>query len=167
MIPFLEHRLRAIYLEDHYAGSTGGLEMSRRLLASNGDTAWEGPLRRLCKEIDEDRETLRKVMEALGIRRNLPKVAGAWTMEKAGRLKLNGRIRSYSPLSRLVELEFLQIGITGKQGLWEALSAAGGQGLESFDLEALAKRAKGQREAVKKLHLKAAEVAFEGEEAQA
>jgi len=165
VIPFLEQRLRGIYLEDHFAGSTAGSEMARRLLSSNRDTAWEGPLRKLSEEIDEDRATLRRVMEALGVRRNLPKVGGAWAMEKAGRLKLNGRVRGYSPLSRLVELEFLQIGITGKQGLWEALAAGGGQGLEDFDLAALAKRAQKQRKAVKALHRKAAEEAFEGETA--
>jgi len=163
----LEQRLRAIYLEDHFAGSMGGCEMVRRLLSSNRDSAWEGPLRKISEEFDEDREALRRVMETLGVRRNLPKVAGAWTMEKAGRLKLNGRIRGYSPLSRLVELEMLQIGISGKQGLWEALEAGGSQGLEDFDLAALAKRAEKQRDQVKRLHLKAAEEAFEGEAAPA
>jgi hypothetical protein len=163
VIPFLEQRLRAIYLEDHFAGSMGGIEMARRLVGNNADTAWEGQLRKICAEIEDSRERLREVMETLGVRRNLPKVAGAWTMEKAGRLKLNGRIRGYSPLSRLVELEMLQIGITGQQGLWEALDVTSGQDLDAFDFKALAKRAEKLREEVKRLHLKAAEEAFEGE----
>ena len=41
--------------------------------------------------------------------------------EKLGRLKPNGQILGYSPLSRLVELETLALGITGKRSLWEAL----------------------------------------------
>ena len=52
------------------------------------------------------------------------KPAVAWIAEKAGRLKLNGQIRGYSPLSRLVELEGLEVGVTGKRSLWQALSRA-------------------------------------------
>jgi hypothetical protein len=36
-------------------------------------------------------------------------------------LKLNGQLRGYSPLSRLDELELLQIGVAGKRRLWRAL----------------------------------------------
>ena len=50
--------------------------------------------------------------------RTTPKSAGAWTAEKFGRLKPNGQLTGYSPLSRLVELEGLKLGITGKLGLW-------------------------------------------------
>lgn len=41
--------------------------------------------------------------------------------ERVGRLKLNGRLRGYSPLSRFVELEFLLMGIEGKKQLWTTL----------------------------------------------
>jgi len=60
-------------------------------------------------------------MERLAVRRNTAEIAGAWAAEKLGRLKLNGRLRGYSPLSRLLELEMLHIGITGKLELWQAL----------------------------------------------
>ena len=39
---------------------------------------------------------------------------GAWTAEELERLKLNGQLAGYSPLSRLVELEGLAVGIEGK-----------------------------------------------------
>jgi hypothetical protein len=155
-----EHRLRAIYLEDHFAGATAGVEMARRVLGANRGTAWEAPLRELCEEVEEDRATLRTAMEVLGVRRNLAKVAGAWSLEKAGRMKLNGQLRGYSPLSRLIELEALKIGITGKRGMWEALEAGDSSGLESFDLAALAARAESQARKVEALHRKAAEEAF-------
>jgi hypothetical protein len=38
-----------------------------------------------------------------------------------GRLKLNGRLLGYSPLSRLVELETLALGVHGKLALWRSL----------------------------------------------
>jgi hypothetical protein len=40
----------------------------------------------------------------------------AWGIEKVGRLKLNGQLTGYSPLSRVVELEGLLAGIAGKRG---------------------------------------------------
>ena len=43
------------------------------------------------------------------------------TGELIGRLKANGRFRQRSPLSNVVELELLALGIMGKRKLWEAL----------------------------------------------
>ena len=40
---------------------------------------------------------------------------------RSGRLKPNGQLTGYSPLSRVVELEGLALGITGKLALWKAL----------------------------------------------
>jgi len=42
-------------------------------------------------------------MEELGVSRSRLKPAGAWVLEKLGRVKLNGQLRGYSPLSRLLE----------------------------------------------------------------
>jgi hypothetical protein len=38
--------------------------------------------------------------------------------ERLGRLKLNGRLLAYSPLSRFEELDFLIMGIDGNKTLW-------------------------------------------------
>jgi hypothetical protein len=82
-------------------------------------------------------------MTALGAERSALKPAAAWVLEKAGRLKLNGQIRGYSPLSRLVELEGLEAGVSGKRALWQALSSAfdGDPRLAQFDLDGLVARA--------------------------
>ena len=45
----------------------------------------------------------------------------AWVAEKVGRVKPNGQLRGYSPLGRMVELEALITGVTGKLSLWRAL----------------------------------------------
>jgi hypothetical protein len=150
-------RLRAIYLNDHLAGATLGVELARRLRSSNeGDPAFGAPLATLCAEIEADRDTLRQAMEKLGVARRRLKPAGAWAAEKVGRLKLNGRLRGYSPLSRLLELEALAVGIAGKEQLWQALERTGGGELAGFDLERLAERAARQRAAVERLHAEAA-----------
>lgn len=152
----IERRLLAIYLNDHLAGATGGVELARRARSSNRGTKWGEALEGICAEIEADRATLERVMQQLAIRRNTAKIAGAWTAEKLGRLKLNGRLTGYSPLSRLLELEMLHIGITGKLELWEALQRTQGSKLSQFDLPGLIERAELQREAVERLRIDAA-----------
>jgi hypothetical protein len=156
----IERRLLAIYLSDHLAGATGGVELARRARSSNRGTKLGETLEQICAEIEADRTILEQVMERLGVKRNRPKVVGAWAAEKLGRLKLNGRLTGYSPLSRLVELELLHIGITGKIQLWQALDETQSTKLAQFDLPGLVKRAESQRAAVERLRLDAAREAF-------
>jgi hypothetical protein len=77
-------------------------------------------------------------------------------MEKLGRLKLNGRLTGYSPLSRLLELETLHLGITGKRELWRALERALGNDVPGFEFEELARRAERQAAEVEEHRLAAA-----------
>jgi len=150
-------RLLAIYLNDHLAGATLGVALARRLRSSNrDDDALGEPLAEICSEIEADRVTLERVMELLEIRRGFVKPAAAWVGEKAGRLKLNGQLSGYSPLSRLVELELLHIGITGKMRMWKALQHSLGERAGEFDFGQLAERAARQRGRVEDLHLDAA-----------
>ncbi len=153
-------RLLAIYLNDHLAGSSAGVALARRLRASNEDEPEFGPpLAAVCGEIEADRETLEQLMKQLGVRRDPAKPALAWVGEKLGRLKLNGQLHGYSPLSRVVELEGLALGIGGKLQLWRALERSL-DSVEGFDFEQLGDRAASQRERVEALRLAAAVRAF-------
>ena len=158
----LDRKLLGIYLNDHLAGSTVGLELSRRARDSNKGNEYGDVLERVAKEIEEDRETLQRLMKDLGVRRDHPKVAVAWVAEKFGRLKPNGRLISYSPLSRLVETESLALGIAGKLSLWEALAEVAGEDarLDPEELHRLAERAERQRKEVWQLRQRAAGEAF-------
>jgi hypothetical protein len=144
----VRRRFMAIYLNDHLAGATVGLELVRRAARENAGSSlglFLGGV--LLPEINEDRETLRRLMAELRIRVSAPKIAAAWTVEKIGRLKLNGAVRHYSPLSRLLELEGLAAGIDAKRALWLALAAAIGDanGIAGVDFDQLAMRAESQR----------------------
>jgi hypothetical protein len=144
----VNRRLVAIYLNDHLAGATLGLELVRRAARENAGSSLGLFLNDvLLPEIADDRETLRRLMSQLGVQVSTPKVAAAWALEKFGRLKSNGSVRQYSPLSRLLELEGLAAGIEGKRGLWVALAAAtaGSEGVADFDFDQLARRAESQR----------------------
>lgn len=157
------NRLLGIYLNDHVAGATLGVELARRLRSSNRDDPEFGkPLARICGEIEADRETLVRLMERLGIKRDPLKPTLARVAERLGRLKLNGQLRGYSPLSRVLELEVLASGIGGKMQLWNALEQSFGDSLDGFDFHALAERADRQGQQVEDLHLKAATRALPG-----
>ena len=147
--------LLAIYLNDHLAGSIGGVETARRARGNNEGTEFGAPLATLCAEIESDRETLEAVMKELGVARSRIKPAIGWLGEKVGRLKPNGQLRGYSPLSRVVELELLLLGISGKLRLWVLLEELVGARLDT-DFAALAARAEGQRARVEDLQLEAA-----------
>jgi len=150
-------RLLAIYLNDHLAGAALGVELARRLRSSNRDDPEMGaPLAEICGEIEADRETLVALMDRLGVARNPVKPALARVAERLGRLKLNGQLRGYSPLSRMLELEILSSGIGGKVQLWNALEGRFDESLGGFDFDALAARADDQGQRVEDLHLKAA-----------
>jgi hypothetical protein len=153
--------LLAIYLNDHLAGATAGVELARRLLGSNrGDPEFGPALAELCSEIEADRETLKAVMDQLGADQSKLKPLAATLGERLGRLKLNGRWWSYSPLSRLDELELLQVGVVGKRRLWRALERTHAEDLSDFELGALAERATEQLRRLEALHLKAADLAL-------
>jgi hypothetical protein len=152
----------AIYLQDHLAGSTAGLELARRVHASNGDGEFGAFLEELVSEIELDRRTLLELMGRLGIGEDRVKTALAWAGEKAGRLKLNGELLSYSPLSRLVELEGLALGVHGKLGMWRSLReiADTDDRLRDFDLEAPIARAERQARRLEARRRRAAEEAL-------
>jgi hypothetical protein len=156
----MNRRLLAIYLNDHLAGATVGVELTRRAAGENAGSALGTFLHdSLLPEIAEDRETLERLMRHLGCTRSRPKVAAGWLIEKLGRLKLNGELRRYSSLSRLLELEGLVAGIEAKRALWVTLAVVTGQegvGVPVFDFQALTERAESQRSRVEEHRVAAA-----------
>jgi hypothetical protein len=134
-------RYLPIYLHDHLAGATRGVELARRSRRSNEGTELGELLAWLHGQLVEDRAALVAVMKRHGARQSLGKVAGAWAAEKLGRLKPNGHLATYSPLSRLLELEGLAGGIELKRALWLALQEAGAE-----ETQGLIERATEQRE---------------------
>ena len=155
----METKLIGIYLNDHLAGSIVGGELAKRAASSNEGTELGAFLERLAEEIDEEREVLKALLDHYDVAQNRFKPPIAWVAEKAGRLKPNGQLTGYSPLSRLVEVEGLKLGVTGKLGMWRALAATQ-SGLESFGLDRLIAQAEEQRDQLEKHRLEAAAVAF-------
>jgi hypothetical protein len=157
----VNRRRLSIYLNDHMAASTGAVELVRRAASSNRGTHYGDTLAELRTEIEEDREALIAIMGRLGVGVDQARNALGWVAEKVGRLKLNGQLTGYSPLSRLEELEILELGVTGKLLLWESLGRAAAGDVSEADLARLADRARTQRERLERLRLDAAAEALD------
>jgi hypothetical protein len=82
--------------------------------------------------------------------------------DKAGRLKLNGSLWRRSPLSSVVELELLRLGVEGKAAAWRTLRAQAERDtrLDKEQLNELLLRAGRQAEALEELRVIAASRAF-------
>ncbi|HEV2754513.1 MAG TPA: hypothetical protein VG318_01895 [Actinomycetota bacterium] len=154
--------LLSIYLNDHRAGAVAGVELAKRTLGNNRGTEYEAFLERLLADIQEDQTTLERIIERSNLPKSPVKPGLAWASEKVGRLKLNGAITGYSPLSRLVELEALRLGIQGKWCLWRSLKEARPEGTAVTDeeLDELIARAEAQLEVVEEHRLAAARTAL-------
>jgi hypothetical protein len=160
----VNEKLLRIYVQDHHAGSTAGLELARRIRGSNKGNEYGKVMAKLVDEIAADQKALESIMDELGFGADRVKDLGAWALEKAGRLKLNGQITGYSPLSRVVELEGLMTGITGKISLWAALLQIADEEsrLDAARLERLRERGESQLATVEELRERAAREAFAG-----
>ncbi|MDI5977243.1 hypothetical protein [Amycolatopsis magusensis] len=150
------------YLNDHLAGATGGVDLSRRLAAAERDTDYGPELRWVAAEIAEDRRSLLEIMNGLDVVLARHKAALAWAAEKVGRLKFNGKLFRRSPLSRVVELEAVRLGVEGKAACWRALRhrAVGDSRLDVTALDRLLERAGEQSETVERLRVRATTEAF-------
>jgi hypothetical protein len=146
----MSDRLLGIYLRDHHAASAGGVALARRAM---------GPSHPLAEQIASDRKTLERVMSQLDIESSATKVGLVRVAELLGRLKLNGHLFKHSPLSRVVELEVLVVGIRGKEALWTALLTTG-LSFQGIDLDALVESARAQAREVDEQRLSAVASAF-------
>lgn len=154
--------LLGTYVNDHLAGATGGVELIRRLAAAERRTDYGPELRRLAAEIAEDHRGLLGLMDRLEVPRAKHKEALAWAGEKVARLKFNGRLFTRSPLSRVVELEAMRLGVEGKAAAWRTLRqrAVHDSRLDVAELDRLLERANEQSETLERLRMRAVTEAF-------
>lgn len=138
------------YLRDHLAGSEAARAMLQRA-AQGDDGAFFAALDR---EIAEDQEALKSLIDHFGSTESMVKKAGAWLSEKMTRLKLDDL---KNPLDRFEMLEVLLLGVRGKRALWEALHKGlkDSQLPESLNLSDLIARARAQQERIETRRLEA------------
>ncbi len=162
LLPYTDsspHALLGIYLNDHLMGATSGVKLSRRMASHQSEPANRAVLTRLSYEIAEDRETLIALMRQLDVKVQTHRVVAGWVGERLGRLKLNGTLLTRSPLSDLLELEAMRLGVEGKRCLWRILQrvATADRRISATEMETLEQRALGQIEELESIRLEAAE----------
>jgi hypothetical protein len=149
----------AIYLNDHLAGAVAGVGLARRL-ADGGSIPAD-----VANEIEEDRAALVDLMRTLDVPVRKYKAGLGWAAEKVGRLKLNGRLVGRAPLSRVLELETMRLGVEGKAAGWRTLRirADVDTRLDGARLDRLIERAGKQIELLEAARITAAAEVFVGE----
>lgn len=114
------HRFR-IYLNDHR-----GLLAAEGAVAERSRQANAGELGRLLHRVVEqntrDQTVVDELLDRVGGTANPLKKFGALAGERVGRLKLNGQLKGYSPLSRVIEIESLLASTAVRRVMWQAIS---------------------------------------------
>lgn len=143
-----EASLLGVYLNDHLAGATFGMELASRVVRAHRDMEGGESLDRFAQEVGEDRASLMEIMAALDVPVRQYKVLLGWVAEKAGRFKPNGHLLDRSPLSSLEEFELMRLGVEGKGAGWRTLQtlAERDDRLDRARLDELLARAQRQAE---------------------
>jgi hypothetical protein len=138
--------LLSVYLNDHLATATGVLALARRAAGSHRSTAGASDLGNLVGQLAEDRRTLIEIMARLDVPRTRYKEPLALAAERLGRWKPNGSLLRRSPLSSVVELEALTLGVTANRSTWRTLGQliATRAALDPDELDTLVSRADSQ-----------------------
>jgi len=92
-----------IYLDDHRAGAAAGTDLARRLWRKNRSGPWGAELKGIREMLEAEKETLDSVRAAVGVSGGHGKRALAVLSAQAARLKPNGHLLGYSPLTKVVE----------------------------------------------------------------
>ena len=149
----ITRRYLRVYLNDHLCGSIAGCSLARRAVANATVPEIRASLEVLVPEIESDRQALRNLMRRFGVPADPVKVGAGYVLERVGRFKLNGHLVKRSPLSSVVELEILSLGVEGKLALWRNLRSVSSVTELSEALAELIDRAEAQRAELERLRL--------------
>ena len=158
----MAHRALDLYLNDHLAGATFGVDLARHLESHARDPEQATRFRDLADQIETDRQTLCRVMDRLGTTRNPVKQATTWTAEKLSRARLIGLRILAGELGLFTALEMLSLGVEGKASLWRELRDLSDRypELDAVELDGLIARAEDQRRALEAERVAAGRRAF-------
>jgi hypothetical protein len=146
----------SVYLKDHLADETRGLELVRRAISENKGTRLGTFLELLGWELEEDRESLVALMGRLGVHRGRVGVVVPRIAEKVGR----PRLARNSALSTLAKLETLDLRINAKLDMWNALRSGVADRVDGIDFDELIRRAERQADALERRRLDVAAAAL-------
>ncbi len=152
----------ATYLNDHLGGSMAGRDLAEKIASENEGTELGSFMAGVLAAIEEDRSTLEDIMKQVGVERAVVKQAAGRLAERLSRLRMHQTVTRDPGLSRLMELEALILGITGKLAVWRTLRelAPREPRLGGVDLDDLMGRAREQLRGLEEHHRAMAADAF-------
>ena len=150
----------ASYFNDHLAGSVGAMELLEHWAELHDSNPLGVFFSEIRAEIGADQNTLRNMMNSLGIEESNLRKAGAWAAEKAGRARLMIAGDEPGSLGLVLTLEGLILGITRKKLLWHALDAAKPAQLNGYNFQELFGRADEQIKRIEAERIRAVKEAF-------
>ncbi len=155
----------ATYLNDHFGGSVGAVEILDHLIETYEDLPIAGFCQQLRDEVSRDQETLREIMRALGVSESGMRKAGAWLVEKFSRAKMRVKGEEVGEPGLVLALESLVLGIKGKELLWRTLGVLRPTWppLDRFDFATLRESAINQGARTDAERLRVAQAAYQPE----
>ena len=162
----MAHKALDVYLNDHLAGAMLGTDLAEQIGDMAEGTPLEDTMRDISAEIEQDRQSLIELMEALGTTKNPVKQLTTWLAEKASRPKFSGFTSGTPEQGMFMALESLMLGVGGKLALWRALREVEGDhpALAEAPLDALIQRALSQQELLDRERLAAGRRALSADE---
>jgi hypothetical protein len=145
-----------VYLTDHLAGATAGLNLSRMASEEHRSDEHGAFFGEIASEIKADYETLEKLIADLGVQESATKTAAAEIGSKMMAPKFTGG--SDDELNAFVTLETLSMGVEGKVCMWKALKTVEDAypTLGEADLDELIARGESQRDRIETVRLQLA-----------
>ncbi|MGB3735617.1 MAG: hypothetical protein WA964_11715, partial [Ilumatobacter sp.] len=117
-------------------------------------------LGRIAHQNTVDQTVVDALLDRIDETTNPLKKLGALLAERLGRLKLNGQLRGYSPLSRVVELEALLASTAVRRSMWNTVVALGIDDDTTSDAALRARAADDQHAGLDEFHVDATLAAF-------
>jgi hypothetical protein len=118
----LDGRLLAIYLRDHHSLLIALQQLARRMSSASGAEEHRAFAAEIVLLTVDDRACLEAFLGRLESAPSRIRQGAVWTVEKLGRLKLNGRVLRRSPLSAVTELEGCRLLLESDRDLWAGLA---------------------------------------------
>jgi hypothetical protein len=133
-----------VYLRDHLAGATMAIELLESLAVAYQPEPLGAFAKTMLSEITLDRESLQKIAERVGVQPSPVKELAARISEQG--LSHKFKILAKDGFGLFEALEFLALGVLGKQKLWRALAVISEQDfrLQGIDMNQLLLRAESQ-----------------------
>ena len=164
----MAHEPLHVYLNDHLAGATAGVELVKTA-AENHDGELGEFFAQLADEISADHNTLTSLMDQMDAHASGAKEVLAKAGSVVSEAKFSGESTDDPEFGTFLTLETLSIGVEGKLCMWKALKVVEGEcpALEAANIDTLIERAQSQRDKLESKRLEVAGSALSGDRVDA